>query len=226
MNRLKVCSLTVLFSILVCMPKSRAATMQVDQVVNWFTGLFQNTSQVEENPFFPLITMNNCQVQVVGAEIPGKSVYLQQETDGFPFRIRYYEFKPLEDGVNLSIYFFKDESSLVGLCQRPPSERSLDFNKINFRESCDIFLRLEVASFSYLGNNAPDGCPRSSGGKVVSDISLQANRILSLDKIFDEEGELEFGTEIDFRRVNVPESRSTVVLLAFAAVLLASLFNR
>lgn len=112
MKRIKVSVLTVLFSAGIGVAPSRAATLapplsqQVQQVTDWFTGLFNNDQQVENNPMTPPITMSNCAVELLGGSFPegGETVYLEQTTGGFPFRTRFYTFSPSQSQVNLRVW--------------------------------------------------------------------------------------------------------------------------
>ncbi|MHC5723575.1 MAG: hypothetical protein ACYTXY_05345, partial [Nostoc sp.] len=54
-----------------------------------------------------------------------------------------------------------------------------------------------------------------NGFKVVSDVTIEQSSIDSLDKIFDQKGNLLVATPIEFRRVeSVPEPSLTLGLLA------------
>jgi hypothetical protein len=75
---------------------------------------------------------------------------------------------------------------------------------------------LTLQNNRYIANNAPNGCPSSSGGKVVSSLTLRNGVIASLDQIFDATGNLIVSTPIEFRsRKSIPESSYTLGLLAF-----------
>ncbi|MGH2415908.1 MAG: CpcT/CpeT family chromophore lyase [Microcystaceae cyanobacterium] len=115
----------ILMLAIVAPPLSR----QVQQVAQWFSGFFNNAEQVTENPSVPFVSISNCPVQVLGETPPAQnlqSIYLEQATGGFPFRVRYYAFTQGQQAVNLSVYAFNNPSSLIGLCARPQSQRTLD----------------------------------------------------------------------------------------------------
>ncbi len=219
MNKVTVCTLTMLCSTVVGVGESDAATVapplfeQVQQVTDWFTGEFNNVEQVADNPLLPPITMSNCSVELLGGNFSENSeaVYLEQTTGGVPFRVRFYSFSPTDTQVNLSVQPFLDQSSLLGLCDRPASERVINFSNI-LNQSCDIGLSWQPGL--YVGTNAPNGCLTASGGTVVSDVSISANEIDSLDQIFDQSGNLVFATPIEFRRAAaVDESSAHLGLL-------------
>ncbi|NEN87457.1 MAG: PEP-CTERM sorting domain-containing protein [Okeania sp. SIO3H1] len=212
-NQLKFCTLSTLLLSVTFAQKSHAATMmppilfQVEQVSQWFTGLFDNTKQVADNPMIPQITMSNCPVKLIGSDLMEntETVYLEQTTGGFPFRVRLYSFFSNNDSqVTISISRFLNETSLFGLCDRPESEQFI--NATNLDDfNCEV--NLSFVSNTYVGTNDPEGCSTTfPGGKVVSDIVIQPNSIDSLDSIFDSNGNLLFGTPITFNRIEaVPE---------------------
>ncbi|AFY54647.1 hypothetical protein Riv7116_2116 [Rivularia sp. PCC 7116] len=81
--------------------------------------------------------------------------------------------------------------------------------------SCDLEITYEP-NF-YTGNNAPDGCPTSSGGKVVSQVTIRENSIDALDQIFNSQGDLIVNTPIQYRRIaSVPEPKIIFGLLAIS----------
>ncbi|MGD1809549.1 chromophore lyase CpcT/CpeT [Dapis sp. BLCC M126] len=227
-NLLKISTLSFLFISVLFAQKSQGTTItsappisfQVNQVSQWFTGLFDNTKQVANNPTIPPITMSNCGVKLFGSELMEntETVYLEQRTGGFPFRVRLYSFFSNNDSqVTISINRFLDETSLLGLCDRPQSQQVINATNID-DFSCEV--NLSWISNSYVGSNAPVGCSTTfPGGKVVSDVLIKPNFIESLDQIFDGNGDLLFGTTIAFERVGtVPEPSILLGLFAFSAL--------
>ncbi|MEL7035347.1 MAG: chromophore lyase CpcT/CpeT [Cyanobacteria bacterium J06592_8] len=225
-NQLKVCTLSTLFLSLVFPQASQASTLtpsvsfQVEQVAEWFTGLFDNTKQVANNPTVPPISMSNCPVELVGNDIieNAEMIYLEQTTGGFPFRVRFYSFFSNDNSqVTLSIRRFIDETSLLGLCDRPETEQVINATNLD-TFSCEI--NLSFLSNQYIGNNAPEGCPTTfPGGKVISEVVIEPNRIDSLDQVFDGNDNLLFGTPIAFHRVeSVPEPGSIFALFALSGL--------
>lgn len=207
-NQLKYCTLSALVLSFAFAQKSHAATLfQVEQVSQWFTGLFDNTKQVVNSPMIPPITMSNCPVKLIGNDLMEntETVYLEQTTGGFPFRVRLYSFFSNDNSqVTINISRFLNETSLFGLCDRPRSEQVINaVNLDNF--NCEV--NLSFVSNSYVGTNEPEGCSTTfPGGKVISDIVIKPNSIDSLDRIFDGNGNLLFGTPITFNRIEtVPE---------------------
>ncbi|RCJ23893.1 hypothetical protein A6S26_20030 [Nostoc sp. ATCC 43529] len=69
----------------------------------------------------------------------------------------------------------------------------------------------------YRGNNSPNGCPTSSGGKVISSVTVSENNIYSLDQIFGLNDNLLFASPIEFDRVkSIPEPSLTLGILALS----------
>jgi hypothetical protein len=204
MNHLKAYILGFLFAGFVFPQQSHAAELrpisaQIQEVVQWFTGRFDNANQVASNASVPLISMNNCQVQLDGAGgIDGtQNVYLEQNSAGFD-RVRFYSFGLGSGVIDLGIRSFINSSSLIGLCDRPVSERIISQNNLA-AAVCSLDLTYEQNR--YVGNNAPAGCATTTGGKVVSNVSIEANTINSLDQIFSSSGQLLVNTPIQFRRI-------------------------
>ena len=230
MKKLQVCTLTVLFSTVAFVPNSQATapplSTQVKQVAQWFSGLFSNADQVANNPAIPFITMSNCGVELANTDPMNdvETLFLEQTTGGSPFRVRFYSFGVEDSQLTLSVRSFLDQTPLLGLCDRPQAERVIDPDNI-LAESCDVNLSWEPTR--YIGTNAPDGCPTSfPGGKVVSDVEIFADGTNSLDQIFDANGNLLFGTPIEFRQAQaVPEPSVTLGLMFLSSLGLAATFK-
>ncbi len=227
-NLLKISTLSFLFITVIFAQKSQGATItsappisfQVSQVAQWFTGLFNNTKQVANNPIVPQITMSNCGVKLIGSDLMEntETIYLEQTTRGFPFRVRLYSFFSNDDSqLTISISRFLDETSLLGLCDRPETEQFINAKNLDSL-SCEI--NLSWFQNSYVGNNSPVGCPTTfPGGKVVSNVLIKPNIIESLDIVFDRNDNLLFGTPIAFHRVEtVPEPSILFGLFALSGL--------
>ncbi|MDJ0798017.1 MAG: chromophore lyase CpcT/CpeT [Calothrix sp. MO_167.B12] len=209
MKKFQVCTLSLLLGSTFALTQvSRAASnepplfIQVKQVTRWFVGKFDNAEQVANQPNVPLITMSNCMVRLEGKNISrhSRAVYLEQKTNGVPFRVRFYSFSKGDKGVKLSIRRFVDEDQVLGICDSPKSQRVVSMDNI-VTQSCEVEVTREAQSYS--GNNEPDGCPTTifPGGKVVSEVTIKRRGTDSLDKFFDAEGNEKSGTEIEFRRI-------------------------
>ncbi|MDZ8186120.1 MAG: chromophore lyase CpcT/CpeT [Nostoc sp. ChiSLP02] len=219
MNLVKVYALTALFSALTFGQATRAGAaspppidIQVKQLAQWFTGLFDNSEQAANSkPPVPLITLSSCSVEFTnGNSLNGtENIYLEQPSIN---RFRLYSFSQQNSGVNLSIRALNTDYSVTGLCNRPESEQTLDLSKIS-AITCNLEIFWNAGD--YIGNNSPNGCPTNSGGKVISSVIVSENRIYSTDEIFAPNGNLVFGTPIDFRRVpSIPEPSFTLGIVA------------
>lgn len=218
MNPVKVCTLTVLLSAFTFAQSTRASAItappletQVKEVAQWFTGLFDNSQQVATNPSVPFITLSSCDVELTDP-VPvtaTENIYLEQKSIN---RFRLYSFSQGNSAVNLSIRSFNAGYSVSGLCNRPESEQILDSSQV-LTTTCNLELLWQPTY--YIGNNAPNGCPTSSGGKVISNVTVRESSIDSLDQIFAANGNLLVGTPIKFRRVDpIPEPSFTLGMLA------------
>lgn len=219
MNKIRAYTLTFLLSTLTFTQESSAATIapplsaQVEQVAQWFTGSFDNAEQVASSPSVPFITMSNCEVQLVGANPVDETqnIYLEQRSTAFE-RVSFYSFSQENSAVMLSVRSFVNQDLLSGICNRPEPERFVNTSNI-VATSCDLEFIWQASR--YIANNAPDGCPTRSGGRVVSNVVIGDSRINALDQIFDARGNLIVGTPIEFRRINsIPEPSSTLEFLA------------
>lgn len=220
MNLLKVSTLTILLSAFTFTQAPRATAItappletQVKQLAQWFTGLFDNSQQVETNPSIPLITLSSCSVELTdNSSINAtENIYLEQKSIN---RFRLYSFSQGDSSVNLSIRAFAASYSVSGLCNLPEAEHVIDASKV-LSTSCNLELNWQPSY--YIGNNAPNGCPTSSGGKVISSVTVTKNSIDSLDQIFSVNGNLLYGTPIKFRRVeSIPEPDFILGMLGFA----------
>ncbi|MEH2159631.1 MAG: chromophore lyase CpcT/CpeT [Nostoc sp.] len=218
MNFVKVYILTAIFSAFTFAQATCATAVtkppldiQVKQVTQWFTGLFDNSQQVATNPSIPLITLSSCSVELTNANPASgtENIYLEQKSIN---RFRLYSFNQENSAVNLSIRAFDTNYSVTGLCNRPDSEHIIDSSKV-LGTSCNLELLWEP--IDYIGNNSPNGCPTSSGGKVISSVTVSKDGIDSLDKIFGANGNLLVATPIEFRRLDsIPEPSLTLGILA------------
>ncbi len=229
--KLRVYITTLLVFSLNLIPINKAKAMLsvsqgVDEVAHWFSGLFDNSNQVINNPNIPIpyLTMANCPATLVGmGDISAdQPIYLEQRAGGFdaPNPLLRSRFYGLNQGINidtvdLSIHGFQPDDSMLGLCNLPESQREIDISNI-IEDSCDLSLIWQSNSNSYTGNNDPVGCPSSTGGTVISEVEIFPDLVFSLDLIFSASGDLLFAQPIEFERIeaeSVPEGSYTISLL-------------
>ena len=192
---------------------------QVDLVVEWFTGSFNNQQQVTQNPDVPFLTMTNCLASPVGNTPDTDSLYvhLEQYFGGTNLlRSSAYQFSPLNSGVNLQVYSYLERNDALGTC--------LDSNpRLNLTNlvspSCDLTLTYEPELF--FGTNSPLGCPSGfpvAGSRVVSTVTITANQVLALD-IFEPPDSPSFGTQIQFEQLaTTPEPLGALPLISLGLI--------
>lgn len=187
---------------------------QVSEVTRWFTGVFDNAEQVRQNPSVPLVPLSTCPVQLEGASEPSstQNLYLAQPTIN---RVAFYSFQPSNSVVNLGVRSFINAGSVSSICDRPLPERIV---KLDNLAAAICNLELIRGEERYTATNAPTGCPTSTGGKVVSSVTFQPDRTVSLDQIYNSRGQLIVNTPIEYQRVEkVPEPATIAgTLLAFS----------
>ncbi len=220
MNQLKVYTLSFLLSVLTVTHTTRAIAaapslaQQLNQVANWFTGMLDNSQQVMGQTTVPLISITSCSVQLDSSNslTDVKNIYFEQESSSFE-RLRLYSFSQGNTGVNLSIRSFLDNTFVRGLCNEPQSTRKIPTSNLPIT-SCDLNLIWQETDY-YKGSNEPNGCPAGFGLRVVSNVTVWADRIDSLDQIFNAQGDLVVNTPIEFRRVYpIPEPSLMLGILA------------
>lgn len=197
--------LTALFTSVIFSSQVQAATLspgeQVDRVVSWFTGSFNNSQQASTEPEVPFITMENCAANTFGGvvDLDSQYVHLEQYIGGVSLlRSAGYEFSPISSGVSLQVYSYSDRDAAIGTCDNANPNINLS-NLAN--PSCDLELAYEPERF--FGTNSPTGCPSSfpaPGSSVVSTVEITANEVNALDQFFLPDSSV-FGTEIEFQRV-------------------------
>jgi hypothetical protein len=198
-------SIPTLFALGLATSSSAAAAppgdIQVRQVAQWFSGSFDNAAQVAQDPRIPAISMSTCAVMVEGLGPEAYTLHLEQFVAGSPapLRVALYVFRPGEEGVELAVRRYADQSALLGLCDRAPAERVIPAAGL-VPGSCNLGLTWQQEA--YVASNAPDGCPTASGGRVISDAIIRASGTDSLDRIYDAQGNLVWGTSIEFRRLD------------------------
>ncbi|MBE9116386.1 PEP-CTERM sorting domain-containing protein [Lusitaniella coriacea LEGE 07157] len=205
-------------------PSAAAATLspseRVQQVADWFTGLFDNKTQVKNDSSIPFLTMENCAVSASGDGSSARYVHLEQYfgNTGRLLRSSAYEFSPSESGVDLSVFTYRDRASALGTCDR--AMPTLDFSNLTL-PSCDLMLDYKPNEF--FGTNAPVGCPTSfpiPGSTVVSTVTISADAIDSLDTFILPTGG-SIGTSIAFRPVSTPEPTMVLGLIAMGLMVVA-----
>ena len=222
---LQTTALTILVNLAVLSQPGQASTLtpteRVNTVVKWFTGFFDNSAQVANDPSVPYLTMDNCKISAGGFGSPAAQyAHLEQYIGGSSLlRTAAYEFSPSASGVNLSVYGYLDDPAALGACNQ--ASPLLDFSNLEF-PSCDISLAYEPSKF--FGSNAPEGCSTNfpePNSRVTSTVTIQADSTVSFDKFYPFSGG-SFGQPIRFQRVvATPEPFSFAALLGVSLTGLA-----
>ncbi len=217
---------TALFTFIVLSNQAQAATLtsreRVHLVVDWFTGLFNNSQQVVREPDIPFLRMENCAASPLGngSNIDAQYVHLEQYINGDNLlRSSGYEFSPTAEAVSLKVYSYSDRDAAIGTCNQVNPTINLGNLAV---PSCDLTLFYKPRRF--FGTNSPIGCPSSfpiPGSTVVSTVSIMGNGVDSLDQFF-APGIPSFGSEIEFRRVattNEPISAIALISLGMLGLI-------
>ena len=204
MKSAKKTLLTALFTSVVLSSQAQAANLsskeQVDLAVSWFTGLFDNSKQVQNNPAVPFVTMENCAASTFNGivDLDSQYVHLEQYRGGTSLlRSSAYEFSPISSGVSLQVYSYLNRDAAVGTCD----EATPSINLGNLASpSCD--LELTYTSETFFGTNDPVGCPANSFvfDTVVSTVEIMANGVDAKDE-FLRSGATVFVADTEFRAI-------------------------
>ncbi len=222
---------TAFFTSLFFSSQAQAASLtsieQVNLVVEWFTGSFNNQQQVTQNPDVPFLTMSNCLASPVSDTPDPDSLYvhLEQYFSGTSLlRSSAYKFSPLNSGVNLQVFSYLERNDALGTC--------LDSNpRLNLTNlvspSCDLTLSYEPELF--FGTNSPLGCPSGfpvAGSRVVSTVTITANQVWALD-LFEPPNSPSFGTQIQFQQIaTTPEPMGVISLISLGLIGFATIRQR
>ncbi|MEC4984489.1 MAG: chromophore lyase CpcT/CpeT [Oscillatoria sp. PMC 1068.18] len=172
------------------------STPQVEAVVSHLVGVMDRSIQVAANPEAVNVRMTTCEVQVSGSE----TVYLYQEQAiadnlSHPYRQRFLQILPNQDKVESRAYKPIDAAKWIGLCDRPPTQRTLDPSDLSNEAVCSVFL-MPIANI-YLGATQPGGCPANIRGAVTitNTIVLHNEGMDTWDRGFDAAGNQVWGAE-------------------------------
>ncbi|MEB3279813.1 MAG: chromophore lyase CpcT/CpeT [Lyngbya sp.] len=177
---------------------------QVIEVVSYLTGVMETSAQAQAVQGAPSVRMTTCVVEVGNAsEITQRSpaVFLYQEqamadNPYRPYRQRFLQISPSADGrkVESATFVPRNPSAWVNFCNQPESERLVSVEDLgDYR--CSVFL--QPAGSQYIGETQPEGCPVNYKGAVTvtNRITLDAKSMETLDRGYDQKGNLVWGAE-------------------------------
>ena len=170
----------------------------VQSVVSHLVGVMDTSAQAAANPKKSSGQMITCKVTVIDEP---KSVYLYQEqalTQSLnqPYRQRILNIKPATepDTIESKSYKIQKPETLIGLCQKPESERQV--NKSDLVEAfCSVFLK-PIAD-GYQGETPAQGCPANVRGavKITNTVILNSSGMETWDRGFDANGQQVWGAQ-------------------------------
>ncbi|WP_013321691.1 chromophore lyase CpcT/CpeT [Gloeothece verrucosa] len=189
---------------------------EVNSVVTHLVGIMDTSAQAAENPKKSSVRMTTCQVTFRGANDSvqnsfGSPVYLYQEQAltqelNKPYRQRFLEIQPSvgQETVESKSYKPAQPETLIGLCNKPESERVLQQSDLG-EFVCRVFLKPSPDGF--IGETPPEGCPANVRGavKITNTIILHSRGMDTWDKGYDAQGHQVWGAREDayqYRWVN------------------------
>lgn len=173
---------------------------QVDSVVSHLVGVMDTSAQAAKNPNKASVRMTTCKITITRAN---ESVYLYQEQAltkdlNQPYRQRFLEIIPTleQETVESKSYKPLQPEALIGLCNKPESERILNLSDIG-QPVCSVFLK--PSNDGYIGETPPEGCPANVRGavKITNTIILHSTGMDTWDKGYDAQGSQVWGARED-----------------------------
>lgn len=169
----------------------------LERLVGMLTGSFDSGAQAAADTNFHSIDLH--MVPIWPEATDGRWLYVEQSLSSrpeSPYRQRLYRIDQLDDGVLRSrVYTFESEDDYVGAWKQPSRFDDLDREEVHLREGCAVYLREEAGGF--VGSTRGEQCSSDMHGAThaTSEVRIEPGRVESLDRGFDEEGELAWGSE-------------------------------
>lgn len=199
-SRISFCLELVVAAALVGLASPAAAAgedAQLDRLVEMMTGSFDSGAQAAADTNFLSIDLH--MVPVWPDAGGGRWLYVEQARSlnpESPYRQRLYRLQALDEGVFRSqVYTLENPQDWVGAWKIPSRLDGLSREDIDLREGCAVYLRAEGDAF--VGRTRGEECDSDLHGAAfaTSEVRISDGRIESLDRGFDEEGELVWGSE-------------------------------
>jgi len=159
-------------------------------------GSYDSSQQAKEDESYYDISL---EMQPIWKDINGNWLFVEQAlstTKDKPYRVRVYEIKQIDKNTYISeVYTIKDESRFYGAFKNPSLLNTLTTDDILLKEGCGVVLTKTANGFE--GKTGDDSCKSSLRGASVarSQVTLNANQIISWDQGFDKEGNQVWGAE-------------------------------
>ena len=147
------------------------------------TGRFDSLDQSVEDSSYYDVQLQACSVEV--PELGGNVLYVEQallSNVGSPYRQRLYVLSAdTSDTVRSIIYTLRNESSLVGLCNRDETQ-TFEVGSYEEKEGCDVVLTYNGVGFE--GRTEVGACPSDMNGATyaTSIVSTSPDEITSWDQ--------------------------------------------
>lgn len=182
-----------------------------EELAGWLEGAMDSSAQAMRDRHFLDVRMTHCRVQVKEVREPAAFLYVEQALSlrlEAPYRQRILKLSPGPGGTVLSaVYEPAEPKRLVGLCQKPQSERVFALSDLG---QSDCSVRLERKDAAFIGSTPEGGCPSSLRGaqRVTSETQIRAEGMDSLDRGWAADGKQVWGSEhgpYQFRKID-PQS--------------------
>jgi hypothetical protein len=189
-------------SIFLLIPLPATATpieQHLKQVISHLVGAMDRTAQVAADPEAVNVEMTTCKVNLPQAE----DIFLYQEqalTRSFnqPYRQRFLRLRPSIDGHAVESRAYKPENPdlWIGLCNRPPSQRTLQLADLG-EGVCSVFLT--PVQEGYRGVTHAGGCPTKVRGatRITNTILLHSTGMDTWDRGYDSNWQQVWGADAE-----------------------------
>lgn len=168
-----------------------------DRAAELLVGDFNSEKQSQNNPAYYAISLRSCEVEF--ADMGERVLYVEQasmDSLSEPYRQRLYVVEDLGEGrVSSEVYAFTDSkaANLVGSCDSP-GDITIKTKHLVERTGCTVWLT-ELEDGSFEGATEGTECSSTLGGAAyaTSEVSLETDRLLSLDQGWDANGNQVWG---------------------------------
>jgi len=163
----------------------------------WLTGSFSSEAQAAEDPDFKNIRLE--MVAIWPERADGPWIYVEQTlalSIDKPYRQRVYRLSRLgPNHFQSTVYTLAEPEALIGAWRDPQRFKALAPEQLEERAGCAVFLEKGEAAF--VGGTRGDDCLSTLRGAhhARSEIELFADRLISWDRGFSEDGRQVWGAE-------------------------------
>ena len=173
------------------------SSADLDTLVSWMTGRFSSREQsLQDSSFFDIRLI---MTRIWQERSDGYWLYVEQAVAGAqdrPYRQRIYHVTHIGGDIfESAVYTMDNPDSFTGAWEDASRFMSLTESLIHPRTGCEILLRKRDESF--VGSTLSRLCGSDLHGAsfATSEVIIQADRLISWDRGFDEEGVHIWGAE-------------------------------